>query len=64
MKSKKSTKTTNIAFKVRQQTPDDAENVLKLAKEVTWRMGKYEPHIMAKMDAEGIWVAEAEDTGK
>jgi len=53
----------NKSFKVRQMRVDDVENVLNLEKTLDWQIGNYENQVMMKVDAEGFFVAQDNETG-
>jgi len=50
-------------FIVRKMTLNDVSEVLKLATEVGFKMGKFENQILLKCDPGGILVAEDNETG-
>ncbi len=53
----------NKSFKVRHMRINDVENVLNLEKTLNWPIGKYENQVMMKVDAEGFFIAEDDETG-
>jgi hypothetical protein len=49
--------------KVRHQTLNDVENVLQLGKTINWQLANCENQVMIRVDPEGLFVAEDEETG-
>ncbi len=53
----------NKSFKVRQIRINDVENVINLSRVLKWQIGKYQYQVMMKVDPEGFFIAEDDETG-